>query len=91
MKRWHEDYKIALREWKKHKYYMIAWRTWGTESVNNYTYQFENQKGRFRKKDALDCGHAKCSGCHSDKFPKRSKTRKELKSDLDFKDQLFDL
>jgi hypothetical protein len=39
-----------------------------------------NKKGR-RKRHAGDCGHARCGICHSYKFPKREKTRRELMAD----------
>lgn len=96
MKRWHEDYKITLREWKKHR------RSHVESNKNNSARRIgldpqqvdcecDEQKGRFRKKDAFDCGNPQCGICHSDKFPKRDKHEHELKSELDFKEQIKEL
>lgn len=44
--------------------------------------------GRFRKRHALDCGHARCGVCHSDKYPNRQKHEHEILSDISFREQL---
>ena len=48
-------------------------------------------KGHYRKKDGFDCGKSSCLCCHSDKFPRRLKTKQEIKSLNDFSDQLGDI
>lgn len=47
-----------------------------------------NQKNRFRKKDAYDCGNATCHCCHNDKFPKRTKHCHEQRADISTREQL---
>jgi hypothetical protein len=95
VKRWHQDYKITLREWKKHrKSHVDSNKNWRNRiGVSAYVVDCEcdEQKGRFRKKDAFDCGNTRCGICHNDKFPKRSKHEHELKADLDYKEQLKEL
>ena len=49
------------------------------------------QLGRFRKKDAWDCGRSRCAGCHSDKYPKRTPTRHEEESSRAFREQLAEM
>lgn len=96
MKRWHDDYKITLREWKKHRNLHVQYNmTSASNRIGLSPYEVDckcdEQKGRFRKIDALDCGHARCYLCHSDKFKKRSKTKKELDFDLKYEESLREL
>lgn len=67
----------------------------------DYNHSFQQQQknknwsksldvGRFRKQHALDCGKSKCQICHSDKFPKREKTRKEELFKKSFDEQIKD-
>ena len=51
----------------------------------------DEQIGRFRKKDANDCGIPGCFVCHSDKFPKRELTEQEKVSEISFREQLKEL
>ena len=96
MKRWHEDYKITLREWKKHRRSHVESNT-GNNSrrigVSAYVVDCEcdEQKGRFRKKDAFDCGNPHCGICHGNKYPKREKHEHEILSELSFKEQMKEL
>jgi hypothetical protein len=96
LKRWHEDYKIAKREWRIHR------RSHVESNIRNSGQRIgkdpfvvdcecDEQVGRFRKKDAWDCGNPQCGVCHSDKYPKRTKHEHEIKSDVSFKEQLKDL
>lgn len=92
MKRWHEDYAIAKRQWRKHhKMHVESNKGWVRE-VGKDPYEIDcvcdKQIGRFRKKDAYDCGNTQCKICHSDKFPKRTLSRQEKKSNLSLKEQL---
>jgi hypothetical protein len=96
MKRWHEDYRITHREWKKHRRSHVESNIGNNNrrigvSADVVDCECDEQKGRFRKKDAFDCGNPHCGICHSDKYPKRSKHEHELKSELDFKEQLKEL
>lgn len=100
MRRWHEDEKITRREWKKHRRSHVE-----SNKDSQYGFGFDrigmdpqdvdcecdNQKGRFRKKHAFDCGKVRCHICHGNKYPKREKHEHELRSDEDFKEQLKEL
>lgn len=91
MKRWHEESSRTNREWKKH------WRTHVEGNINSGRnigkdpYEVDcicdKQKGRFRKKKALDCGNPQCHLCHSDKYPKRELTYREWEANLKLKEQ----
>ena len=96
MKRWHQDEKITRREWRKHR------RTHVEQNKDNSNLGIgkspfvvecacDDQIGRFRKKDAYDCGKAGCMICASHKFPKREKTNGEVLSEVVFKEQLEEL
>lgn len=95
MKRWHEDYNVARREWRKHHKTHVE-----SNKINTYKrigkdpYEIDcicdEQIGRFRKTDAFDCRKVRCSLCHSDKFPKRTKNKPEIISDFNFIEQLKD-
>jgi len=95
MKRWHEDAPRTALEWKKHYLRQVWMNSFGSGEVGRDPYQLDRvqdmQKGRFRKKHAFDCGQARCGGCHSDKYPKREKTRQELSVDLRFREEFDDL
>lgn len=85
MKRWHEDYTVSFREWKKHHRSHVESNV--TRSVRceedvcrdiwKVDCPCDTQVGRFRKKDAWDCGNTRCYICHSDKLPKRTETYQE--------------
>ena len=101
MKRWHEEYFITLREWRKHRRSHVEKNKDGRVGYGKYDHPpysdpyevgcaCDEQKGRFRKKDAWDCGNARCRICHSDKFPKRDKHEQERLSDLSFKEQVWE-
>lgn len=91
MKRWHEDWKIAYREWKKHRRIHVEVNGYSNRvGVSAYVVDCEcdEQVGRFRKMDAYDCGKRRCWMCHGDKYPKRSKHEHEIKSEDSFGEQL---
>lgn len=90
MKRWHEDYPRTCREWRKRYLYHVKSNIESSREANPYE-GFELEKGRFRKRDAWDCGNVRCGICHSDKFPVRELTRPEILSDFRFKESLEDL
>ena len=92
MKRWHEDLPKTLRQWKMHRRdHVESNKTWVREPGRD-PYEVDcpcdDQVGRFRKRDAHDCGNPGCLVCHSDKFPKREMTEQEKKSELSYKEQL---
>lgn len=107
MKRWHEDLFVTLRNLRnkrkheiernkdsQHKGAEINGKHVWVSSVGEDPYvlsEYFTQAGRFRKKDAFDCGKSKCYICHNDKLPKRTKHEQELLSDLDFREQLREI
>jgi hypothetical protein len=94
MKRWHEDQKVAYREWKKHRRIHVETNRWRNRvGVSAYVVECEcdEQVGRFRKMDASDCGNSKCWICHGGKYPKRSRHEQEVRSEISFREQLREL
>jgi hypothetical protein len=94
MQRWHREIHITLREWKKHHKSHVEWNRYRNRvGVSPFVVECrcDDQLGRFRKKDAVDCGNSHCLTCHSYKFPKRQRTLKETLSELEMKEQLKEL
>jgi hypothetical protein len=92
MKRWHEEYYVFHRQWKKHrKMHVESNKKVPGRDPYEVDCPCDDQVGRFRKKDAHDCGRACCGICHSDKFPKRQLTDKEIVSNISFKEQLKEM
>ena len=94
MKRWHEDWKVAYREWKKHRRIHVEInRSRNRVGVSAYIVECEcdEQVGRFRKTDAHDCGNPQCWICHGAKHPKRTRHEQEIKSEISFREQLREL
>ncbi len=99
MKRWHEDWNVTRREWKEHRRFHVesnkergvgygpSQREPGSDP-RDVDCVCDEQLGRFRKKDAHDCGRAGCQVCHADKFPKREITCQERVAELRFREQL---
>lgn len=101
MKRWHQELHIAVREWKKHRKSHVDSNKdrsvgYGRGQARPGTDPFvvtcdcDEQVGRFRKKDAWDCGNTRCYICHGDKLM-GYKTRQELISDINFEEQVREL
>jgi hypothetical protein len=95
MKRWHQELAVTKRNWREHrKIHVESNKTWQRE-VGKDPYEVDcacdDQIGRFRKKDAYDCGNTRCYICHSDKLPKRSLHEQEQLADLDFREQIGEL
>lgn len=89
MKRWHEEIHISKRNWRNHRNMHIESNLWRNKpNPLEIDCTCDNQIGRFRKRDAYDCGNARCQLCHSDKFPKRIITRQEYASKLKFEEYL---
>jgi hypothetical protein len=102
MKRWHEEWTITHREWKEHR--LIHVETNESSGVGYEPCQrqpgsdpwevdcaCDEQAGRFRKRDAYDCGNPGCLLCHGDKFPRRKLTRQEIIAGLRFQEQVQEL
>ena len=98
MKRWHEDFTVSYREWKKHHrshlehnientvIYKLGVAVGLRRDIWEVDCPCDTQIGRFRKKDAWDCGNTRCYICHSDKLPKRDLTYQELCANLKLKE-----
>lgn len=95
MKRWHSEITISTRNWRNHRRMHVEGNKRDSRRIGLDPYDVDcscdNQIGRFRKKDAYDCGNTRCYVCHSDKLPKRSKHDQELMSELNFKEQMSEL
>lgn len=92
MKRYHEEYNVFYRQWKIHRKSHVEQNKDFMKEIGGDPFKVEcscdEQVGRFRKKDAWDCGNTQCGICHSDKFPKRSLTNREIKSNFSYREQL---
>jgi hypothetical protein len=95
MKRWTQDYFVTLRQWKLHHEMHVAEKKNYVREPGKAPYeidcQCDEQKGRFRKRDAHDCGRPRCMLCHCDKVPKRKPTLFEKKVALSFREQLTEI
>ncbi len=98
MKRWHQEYAVFHRQWKIHRKSHVESNVDNggrPGRIGQDPYKVDcacdDQVGRFRKKDAWDCGNTQCGICHQDKFPKRSLTDQEKKSKIKFKESLKEL
>lgn len=101
MKRWHEDYAVIRRQWRRHRRGHVesnkgrsqgdgpGQRRPGSDPAD-VDCRCDDQPGRFRKRDAHDCGRARCQVCHGYKFPKREPTRQERVADRVFREQLVE-
>jgi hypothetical protein len=90
MKRWHAEFPKIYREWKKHYLIHVESNIDSNRVPGRDPYQIEcvcdQQKGRFRKSNALGCRRARCQLCHSYKYPKRLPARDELRANLEWKE-----
>lgn len=95
MKRWHEEYPRTYREWRKHYLSHVERNVYDNRILGRDPYVIDcvcdQQKGRFRKTDAWDCGNPQCYICHSDKYPVREKTRQEMNADLKLKEGIQEI
>jgi len=95
MRRWVNDYFVTLRQWKLHRAMHVAIRNNYVSERGEVPYdidcQRDEQKGRFRKRDAHDCGRPRCMLCHCDKVPKRKPTLLEKKTAISFREQLTEI
>ena len=103
MKRWHEDFHVSFREWKKHHrghiesniqqpiIYENGVAVGLRRDVWDVDCVCDTQVGRFRKIDAYDCGKPRCLMCHGDKFWKRYETYQEWCSSLKLREGIEEL
>ncbi len=73
-----DDFRVAVRERDK--------RRWSMQRTDPEFVE-EFPLGRFRKKDAFDCGRSKCGICHCDKIMRPGRTRQEEAARLSFREQ----
>jgi hypothetical protein len=96
MKRWHDDFTVTYRQWKRHHRNHVesnvdSWQQEPGHDPWEVDCPCDTQIGRFRKKDAFDCGHTRCWICHSDKLPKRLLTKQEMAADLELNEEIEEM
>jgi hypothetical protein len=90
MKRYHEERQIMENRAKKYRSINSGWLSYFVPNTGEPAKQTE--VGRYRKSLRCGgCGRARCQVCHSDKFPKRKLTQKEIQSKKDFDEQQKEL
>jgi hypothetical protein len=82
MQRWHRERHIARRH-QRDRAHLIY-------SESEQQLDRELQLGRFRKRNGLDCGRARCFLCHGDKLLDR-RTREECLADLKMQEGIDEL
>ena len=82
MQRWHHERHIARRNYRDLARLL--------NSGFDQPLDRSRQLGRFRKRNGLDCGKAKCFICHGDKLLDRQ-TRTERLADLKMKEGMDEL
>jgi hypothetical protein len=96
MRRWHREVNLIRREWRLHRQSHVEGnkRRSGLRvglDPDEVDCPCDEQIGRFRKRDAFDCGNARCQICHGDKYPKREPSGQELRSEVSFREQKKEL
>jgi hypothetical protein len=100
MRRWHAEKKIAYRNWRNHRRLHIK-----SNLDNQYPDRIgcdpyevdcecDNQIGRYRKKDAYDCGKPLCICCHYNKWLLNGGheiTRQEIKAHIKLREGIKEL
>ncbi len=82
MQRWHRERHIARRH-QRDRLHLI-------DSEPEQQVNRDRQLGRLRKRNALDCGRARCFLCHSDKLLDRP-TREDRLADLKMQEGIDEL
>ena len=82
MQRWHRERHIARKHQRD--------RAQLTCCDSDQQFDRDRQLGRFRKRNGLDCGRARCFLCHGDKLLDRQ-TREESLADLKMKEGIDEL
>jgi hypothetical protein len=92
MKRWHDEYALTRRQWRRHRRGHVEYNMGRSQGFGpgqrppgsdprEVDCPCDAEVGRFRKRDAHDCGRARCQVCDGYKIPKREPTRKEREAD----------
>lgn len=76
MKRYHEEQHIIARNFKER-----------LRMVRSFEGKWQEQRGRYRKRDAHDCGKTRCALCSHEKVYGIRSHRQEI-ADQDFREQL---
>jgi hypothetical protein len=82
MQRWHRERHIARRHLRDRAQLICC--------DSDQQFDRDRQLGRFRKRNGLGCGRARCFLCHGDKLLDRQ-TREESLADLKMKEGLDEL
>lgn len=97
MMRWHQEKKITCRNWRNHRRIHVNSNIENSARIGRDPYdvdcECDNQIGRFRKKDAYDCGKTMCRICHYNKWlynGGHEMTRQEIMSALKLKEGIVD-
>jgi hypothetical protein len=99
MKRWRQDLPVTRKAWHLHRRGHVEFNKRRSQDINagqlppgsdpnQVDCPCDNQLGRFRKKDAYDCGRSRCQVCHGYKLPWREKSAKERLADFGFREQI---
>ncbi len=95
MQRYHQEISITRRNWAEHRRNHVRDNVSFRKIVGKSAYAVDcicdEQKGRFRKTDAYDCGKARCKICHGEKYPVRELTIQEINSLIKFKEQVKEM
>lgn len=98
MRRWHQEKKISYRNWRNHIRMHINSNKTNSNRIGIDPYKIDcecdNQIGRFRKKDAYDCGRSQCICCHYNKWllsGGHEITRQEILSIIKLKEGIEEL
>lgn len=84
MRRYHVERHITDRNWRNHIRSHQQSNLARGVSPDKIDCLCDQQRGRFRKRDAHDCGKTRCFVCHCDKILDY-KTRQDLRSRDKFK------
>ncbi len=95
MKRWHDERHITRGQWLNHRRTHVEHNIDSSRKIGVDPYEVDcacdEQMGRFRKRDAYDCGNTRCQLCHGDKFPRREPTRQEQLAALRFREEVAEV
>jgi hypothetical protein len=84
MFRYHSEFAFIRRHHREHLRVAHGWPRLPVTCVCDL------QAGRFRKRDAYDCGRPRCGVCHHEKWP-RQQTRAEKLAELRLVEQVAHL
>jgi hypothetical protein len=83
MRRYHEDMPRTIKEHRRHMQRVHGWPRQPITCICDL------QAGRFRKKDAFDCGRSRCLLCHGEKLLARPSVKDRIQRDR-WRDSLAD-